>query len=178
MKKLLTLTIIVLTMAFTTEATAQKFSGLDMSICDITYYKTDRNSPPLIKVVYSRPLKKGRDLFGSSSLGTYGKVWRTGANESTEIQLFSDMKFGNKSIKAGTYSLFTIPGEKEWTIILNSDLNTWGAYSYKEANDVARISVPATTADKDIDAFSIVFDDKGNMHIGWGTTRVAVPFTK
>lgn len=111
-------------------------------------------------------------------MGTYGKVWRTGANESTEIQLFSDMKFGGKNIKAGTYSLFTIPGEKEWTIILNSDLNAWGSFSYKEANDVARISVPATTADKDIDAFSIAFDDKGNMHIGWGTTRVAVPFTK
>ncbi|HLV69284.1 MAG TPA: DUF2911 domain-containing protein, partial [Xanthomarina sp.] len=75
----------------------------------------------------------------------------------------------------GTYSLFTIPNDKEWTVILNSDLNVWGAYSYNEANDVARIKVPATEAKESLEAFSIAFDDKGNMHIGWDTLRVAVP---
>ncbi|MBT3872665.1 MAG: DUF2911 domain-containing protein, partial [Flavobacteriaceae bacterium] len=84
-------------------------------------------------------------------------------------------------IKAGSYSLLTIPGEKEWTIILNSDLNIWGSYYYNEKNDVARISVPTTYASDSLEAFSIVLDgEDGNiiMHIGWDTLRVSVPFTK
>ena len=159
-------------MLLTINVNAQKFNGIDKSIVDIAYYKTDRNSPPLVKVVYGRPLKKGRAVFGG--LVPYGKVWRTGANEASEIKFYSDTKVGDKIVKAGTYSLFTIPGEKEWTIIINSDIDVWGAYSYNPSADVARITVPATTGDKSLEAFSIAFS-KGNMHLGWDTARVAVP---
>ena len=157
-------------MLLTTNVNAQKFSSLDKSPMDAAFYKNSRNAAPLAKVVYSRPQLKGRAL---SSLAPNGKVWRTGANETSEITFYNDATFGGKSVKAGTYSLLTIPGDGEWTIILNSDVNTWGAYNYNKSNDVARVSAKSTQAGDSIDAFSIVFSD-GNMHLGWGTTRVAV----
>ena len=109
------------------------------------------------------------------------EVWRTGANEAAEITLYADMMFGNNKVKAGTYSLFTIPGEKEWTVILSSDLNVWGAYSYDKTNDVARLTVPVQKAKKPIEAFSIVFDEAksgATMYMGWADVVIAVPFTK
>ena len=147
-------------------ANAQKFRNLDKSPLDISMSK-DKS----VKIIYSRPQLKGRSL---SSLAPNDKVWRTGANESTEITFFSDVTFGGKSIKAGTYSLFTIPGDSEWAIILNSDVNTWGAFSYKEANDVVRVKGEVSTNDESLEAFSIAFSDDGTMHLGWGNVRVAV----
>ena len=139
-----------------------------------TNYKDANKS---IKIIYSRPQLKGRDL---ATLAPNGKVWRVGANEAAELTLFSDMKLGDSSVKAGTYTFYLIPNEKEWTAIISTDLNVWGSYFYNEANDVARLSVPVTSGDE-LDAFSIVFDEADgaiNMHLGWGTTRIAVPFTK
>ena len=175
MKKTTFLTTIALVfgMLFSINTNAQKFPGVDKSPLDIAYYKADRMAPPMIKVIYSRPQLNGREL---SKLAPNGKVWRTGANEATEIKFFQDMTFGGKPVKAGTYSLFTIPGEKEWTIILNSELDVWGAFSYKEANDVLKVNVPATTGEA-VEDFSIVFENN-NMHLAWGTTRVAVPVSK
>ncbi len=176
MKKSLLLVAIMLLGTVAT-VNAQKFAGLQKSPTDIAYAKADRNAKPVIKVVYSRPQKKGRKIFGN--LVNYGKVWRTGADEATEIKFTQDVKMGDKTVKAGTYSLFTIPGEKEWTVILNSDLDSWGAYTYDEGKDVARIKVPASSGDE-LEVFSIAFKkvDKGyHMVMGWDTARVAVPFT-
>ncbi|WP_111309887.1 DUF2911 domain-containing protein [Confluentibacter sediminis] len=175
MRKSTFLTTIALafTMLFSIHSNAQKFPGLDGSPLDIAYFRTDRNAPPMIKVFYSRPQLKGREL---DKLAPNGKVWRTGANEATEVHFFQDMNFGGKTVKAGTYSLFTIPGEKEWTIILNSDLDVWGAFSYKENKDVLRVTAPVSSGDS-IEAFAITFDNN-NMYLGWGTTRVAIPVSK
>ena len=159
-------------MLLSTNINAQKFSKLDKSPMDAAIYRTSRNAPPTVKVIYSRPQLNGRRL---SSLAPKGKVWRTGANESTEINLYNDVTIGGQSVKAGTYTLFTIPGDSEWTIIINSSVNTWGAFSYNEANDVARIKGTASTSDESLEAFSIAFTDDGTMHMGWGTVRVAVP---
>ncbi|GAA4798993.1 DUF2911 domain-containing protein [Litoribaculum gwangyangense] len=152
-----------------TNVNAQKFAGLDKSPLDIAYYKTDRYAPPMVKVIYSRPQLNGRSM---STLAPEGKVWRTGANEATEIQFFQDMTFGGKPVKAGTYSLFTIPGKTEWTIILNTVLDVWGAYGYKEDKDVLRVKAPVSSGEA-VEAFSIAFDN-GNMYLAWDTTRVAV----
>ncbi len=157
-------------MLLTTNINAQSFAKMDKSPMDAAIYKTSRNSPAIAKVIYSRPQLKGRAL---SSLAPNGKVWRTGANEASEITFFNDVTFGGKNIKAGTYTLFTIPGNDEWTIIINSDVNTWGAYSYNQSNDVARVSAKVTQGDKSLEAFSIAFNN-GYMHLGWGKTRVAV----
>lgn len=166
-------------MLFTTNIQAQEFGKLDVSPMDAASFPSSyRVSDKLIKAVYSRPQLKGRPM---EQLAPNGKVWRTGANEATELTLYTDMKLGGKTVKAGTYTFFTIPGEKEWTAIINSDLNVWGSYSYKESNDVARITVPATMADESIEAFSIVFTEGDNgvdMNLAWGNTRVVVPFKK
>ncbi|PCJ94437.1 MAG: asparagine synthetase B [Flavobacteriaceae bacterium] len=176
MKNLLTLTIIAVTMMFSSEVVAQNFSGLDKSPADIALYPS-RAADKIVKVVYSRPQLKGRSL---SDLAPAGKVWRTGANEATEITFFKDVNFAGKSVKAGTYSLFTIPSSGEWTIILNSNLNQWGAYSYADSADVARVTASASTDGKSLEAFSIAYkeiDGGANMVLGWGTTRVTVPIT-
>jgi len=156
-------------MLLTTNVNAQKFAGLDKSPLDISMSK-DKS----VKIVYSRPQLNGRDL---STLVPNGKVWRTGANEGTEITFSNDMKLGDKTVKAGTYTLTSIPGDKEWTIILNSTLGTWGGNAGKEAasTEVAKFMAKASTSSDSLEAFSIAFDDDGNMHLGWGNTRVAVP---
>jgi hypothetical protein len=166
-------------MLFSTNIEAQKFSKLDKSPMDAAAFPRDyKVSDKLIKIVYSRPQLKGRAL---SKLAPNGKVWRTGANEAAELTLYTDMKLGDTKIKAGAYTFYVIPGESEWTAIISTDLNVWGSYFYNEENDVARISVPVNSADESLEAFSITFTEAENgvhMHLGWGTVRVAVPFTK
>ena len=166
-------------MLLSLNVTGQEFAPLDKSPMDAASFPTSyKESNKLVKVIYSRPQLKGRDL---NSLAPYGEVWRTGANEAPQITFYTNMKMGDQTINAGTYSLFTIPGEEMWTVIINNDTNVWGAYSYKESNDVARISVPVTEGKDSLEAFSIAFEGVDNgvhMHLGWGTVRVAVPFTK
>lgn len=165
----------VFMMLLSVNTEAQKFSSLDKSPLDVVFYpSSNKETNKLIKVVYSRPQLKDRDV---STLAPNGKVWRTGANEATNITLYKNMKVGGKAVKAGEYSLFTIPGDKEWTIIVNKDINVWGAYSYKEANDVIRVMAPVTSGDA-LEAFSIAFADNGNLHLGWGTVRVVVPISE
>lgn len=174
---IITSIVFAFTMLITNNTNAQKFSDLDVSPLDIASYPSNyKNSDKQIKIIYSRPQLKGRSL---SKLTPNGKVWRTGANEAAELVLYKDFKLGDTTLKAGTYTLATIPGDEEWTIIINSDLNTWGAYFYNEANDVARITVPVTSSDETLEAFSIAFEkaENGvNMHLGWGNVRVKVPF--
>ena len=174
MKSVLLLALIVL-FTMTHDANAQRFAGLDKSPHDISYFRTSRNAAPIVKVLYGRPQLKGRSI---KTLAPHNKVWRTGANEATEVTFYKDVRFGDKSVKAGTYTLFTIPGEKEWTIVLNTDLNVWGAYSYNKGKDAARTTVPVTRGDDALEAFSIAFkavDNGAHMILGWGTVRVAVP---
>ncbi|WP_298495402.1 DUF2911 domain-containing protein [uncultured Algibacter sp.] len=167
----------IMLLSFNTNA--QKFKDLDKSPMDAAAFPADyKNAEKLIKIVYSRPQLKGREV---SKLAKNGEVWRTGANEAPELTLYTDMKLGDTTIKAGTYSFYVIPGEKEWTAIISTDVNVWGSYFYKEENDVARLTVPVSSDDKSLEAFSMAFekaDDGVHLHLGWGTTRVAVPFTK
>ena len=168
----------ILTLVFLTSfsLTAQNFKDLDASPMDAAAHPSShRVSKKVVKVIYSRPQLKGRTV---ESLTPNGEVWRTGANEATEITFFKDVTFGDKKVEAGTYSLFTIPGEKEWTIIINTDVDVWGAYSYNKDNDVARATVPVTKGEDYLEPFSIAFDDNGTMHLGWGTLRVAVPISE
>ncbi|WP_136464860.1 DUF2911 domain-containing protein [Flagellimonas onchidii] len=173
MKKIFLLSFLTLSFVFSSEITAQKFSGLDKSPADIsTYPSSYRVADKSARVIYSRPQLKGRSL---SELAPAGKVWRTGANEAAEITFYKDATVGGKPIKAGTYALFTIPGENEWTVILNSNLNQWGAYSYDSDADVARVAAKASSDNESLEAFSIAFSDDGDLVMGWGTTRVSLP---
>lgn len=128
-----------------------------------------------VKVAYGQPSKRGRVIFGG--LEEYGKVWRTGANQATEITFQKDATFGGKPIKAGTYTLFTIPNEKEWTIILNSELKQFGAFGYDNIKDkdVLKVKVPVKKLDDVVEKLSFRFANNNNMIIEWDQTRVEVP---
>ncbi|WP_025764836.1 DUF2911 domain-containing protein [Dyadobacter tibetensis] len=167
-------------------AQAQTFRGLDKSPRDISYFPDnfahDRKDgeKPLAKVSYSRPYANDREIFGE--LVPFGKVSRAGADEATEITFFTDAKLGGKAVKAGTYSLYTIPDKTEWTIILNKDLDFWGAYKYRESEDVLRVTVPVKSDSNEYaENFSIQFFSTGtkaaDLMIGWANTVVAVPVT-
>jgi len=182
MKKLTTISTLFFAflMVLSTTISAQDFSELDKSPLDIAAHPSSyKDANKQMKIIYSRPQLKGRSL---DKLAPNGKVWRTGANEAAELVLYTDFNIGDKTLKAGTYSFYTIPGEKEWTIIINSDLNTWGSYYYNEKNDVARIKIPVKTSDNSLEAFSISLVDDDNkgviMHLGWDKVRLDVPFVK
>ncbi len=175
-KSILTLFVLAIALLTTDQVTAQKFRGLDKSPMDVAAFPSNfRVSDKVIKITYSRPQLNGRSL---DKLAPAGKVWRTGANEATEITFYQDVTFGGKAVKAGTYSLFAIPGEKEWTVILSSALNVWGSYFYKEDQDVARVTAPVKASEKSIEEFSIVIDEDMTIHMGWANVIVSVPVTK
>lgn len=183
--------IMTLTLLLNIEIQAQKMDALDKSPMDMAYYpdnfahdrkfapKLIGDMPAIVRVTYSRPAKKGRKVF--LKLVPFNEVWRTGANESTEIKFYQDVTIQGKTVKAGTYSLFTIPNATEWTIIISSDLDFWGAYSYNEANDVLRVKVPVKKSNEAIEEFSIKFrkgkENEAIMMLGWDTTIVEVPIS-
>src|SRR5690606_29070525 len=178
MRKILSTLLIIAACTFQ-DMQAQSFPKMDASPMDLAMARPDKDSPPYARVIYSRPQKKGRDIFGD--LVPYGKVWRTGANEATELTIYTPLKFGETLIKPGSYTLYTIPDEEKWTIIINSDTNVWGAFSYKKNKDVARISVPCLQAAAPIESLSMIFrtDNKGTtLLIGWDDHYVEIPFTK
>lgn len=152
------------------------FSKLDVSPMDVALFRGENNEP-MARVLYSRPQTRNREIFGK--LVPYGEVWRTGANEATEITLYKDMMVGDKTIKKGTYTLYTIPQEKEWTVILNNSTNVWGAYDYHMEKDLARITVPVRKSPNPIEALSMSFapsNDGANLFIGWDDRFVKIPF--
>jgi hypothetical protein len=135
----------------------------------------DTVSTDNVSVTYGRPYKKDRVIFGE--LEKYGKVWRVGADEATTITFTKDVRFAGKPLKAGTYTLFAIPNEKEWTIILNSQLNQWGAYSYdkNKDKDVLQVNVPVQNLDNAVEQLTISFPKTTAMVIEWDKTQVVVP---
>lgn len=132
-----------------------------------------------VTLTYNRPNTNGRVIFGN--LEAYGQVWRTGANYATTITFTDEVTFGGKKVPPGKYSLFTIPNKTEWTVILNKTSQQWGAYAYKEADDVLRINVIPTTSKNSTETLTINFTKVrvGNMNleINWANTSVTVPLT-
>jgi len=170
---------VVLLVATTFTLQAQEFKGLDKSPLDmIKFPVSNSETNKLIRVIYSRPQLNGRSV---TKLVPNGKVWRTGANEACEITFYNDMKLGNTNIPSGSYSLYTIPGEKEWTVIINKATNVWGAYTYNPALDQARIQVPVQEGKKSLEAFSMAFEAADNgvdLYMGWDQLRLKVPLSQ
>lgn len=164
---------LILAVVFTNDANAQKFRPLDKSPMDQASYPSSyRVSDKVMKITYSRPQLKGRSV---AKLAPAGKVWRLGANEAAEVTFYKNVTFGGKAVKAGTYTMYAIPGDGEWTVILSKQLNVWGSYFYKESEDVARVKGKVSKSEKPIEAFSISIDDNMVVHMGWGNTIVSVP---
>jgi hypothetical protein len=123
-----------------------------------------------IKIVYSAPSARGRKIMGG--LVPFGEVWRTGANEATTIEFDKDVKIEGKDLPAGKYELFTLPGEKEWTIIFQKAVKQWGAYSYKQAADVLRVTAKPTKTNDFVETFNISVG-KDAVELKWENTAVA-----
>ena len=193
--------IVVLFFAFTLKAQTQasslnrsattsvqqpvKVPALDKSPMDMSYFPSDYpilktqnkvTTPPIARVVYSRPQKDNRAIFGQ--LVEYNKVWRLGANEATEIEFFKDVTIADKKVSKGRYTLYAVPTESKWTIILNKDTDTWGAFVYDEKKDILRTDVPVQSLTTPVEVFSMNFNktDKGmDLFIGWDNVSVSLP---
>ena len=129
-------------------------------------------------VDYSSPGVKARKIWGS--LVPYDQLWRTGANAATTLKASRDFTFGGTAVPAGTYSVFTIPGKKTWTVILNTNLTVAATRGYDEKNDVARISVTPESApfrERLAFQFSDTTDEATRLDIDWEKLRVSVPIT-
>lgn len=162
-----------------------KLPSLDKSPMDMSYFPADypilktQNkvaAPPIARVVYSRPQKDNRTVFGE--LVEYNKVWRLGANEATEIEFFKDVTIAGKKILKGRYTLYAIPTESKWTIILNKDTDTWGAFVYDEKKDILRTDVSLQLLTAPVEAFSMNFNktDKGmDLFVAWDNVGVNLP---
>lgn len=156
-------------------AKAQDFPKVDVSTMDAVIVRTD-DAQSFMRIIYSRPQKKGRDVFGK--LVPYGKVWRTGANEATEITFYKDVMFGDKSVEAGTYTFFTIPNKDKWTVILNKEINLWGAYQHDKSKDIARFEVEPKPTAASVETFSITTkkaDEGYHLLLGWDDTYIEIP---
>ncbi len=129
-----------------------------------------------VTITYSRPSVKDRVIFGG--INPYGEVWRTGANAATTISFTENVIFEGHSVPAGTYSLFTIPDKTEWTVILNKTAKQWGAYSYKEKDDLLRVKVKSAYRAEKRESFTIQFADvtthSADLHLVWDHTSVYI----
>jgi len=173
-----------------TMAAAQSSSRLpqlDKSPMDMSYYpvnypvskiQPNKTLEPLIaRVVYSRPQKMGRKVF--EELVEKGKIWRLGANEATEIEFFRDVRIDDKKIKKGRYTLYAIERDNDWTVILNSELDVWGAFKYDANKDIVRMNCPITKITEPVEAFTMVFEkvtDKSiKLVMAWDDQLVSLP---
>ncbi|MGZ5221554.1 MAG: DUF2911 domain-containing protein [Chitinophagaceae bacterium] len=164
-----------------------KLPELDKSPMDMAYYPVnypvlkiqDKAGEPLVaRVIYSRPQKEGRVIFGE--IVKYGEVWRLGANEATEIELYKEVKIKDKKLAKGRYTLYAIATETQWTIIFNKDTDTWGAFKYDDKKDALRINVPLQKSSTVAEAFSVQFSKSStgaDMMIAWDEAMVMVPFS-
>ena len=164
-----------------------KFPPIDKSPMDVIYYPVNYpvlriqdkvNEPLLARVVYSRPQKNGRTVFGE--LVEFNAVWRLGANEATEIEFFRDVKVNGTKVKKGRYTFYCIPGEEKWTMILNRDTDIWGAFKYDSKKDIMRTTVPVQKPGETVEALSMTFEKAGtgaDLVIAWDNMMVRLPIT-
>ena len=179
---------IVLVMIFSISAFSQaKLPSVDQSTLDMSYYPVnypilkiqDKITEPLVaRVLYSRPQRNGRVVFGE--LVDYEKVWRLGANEATELEFFKDVIFGGKPVAKGRYTLYAIPFLNSWTVIINTETDTWGSFKYDIKKDLVRVDVPVQKLSETADVLSVYFEKTAagfNLFGVWENTTVSIPIT-
>ncbi len=153
---------------------AQEALKLRPSPLEIVTFKSPEDT--YVKITYGRPQKRDRAIFGE--LVPFGKVWRTGANEATEITTTADITLAGNPVPAGTYTVFSIPEKDKWTIILNKELGQWGAYRYDESKDLIRFTVPTKQMADLYEPFTIEFEQNANdvlLKMMWDRTGVEIP---
>lgn len=189
MKFLLTF-FLFLALGFTVTAqNGSRLPPLDKSPMDMAYYPVNypilRIQPNKVteqliaRVVYSRPSKSGRKVFGE--LVEDGKVWRLGANEATEIEFFRDVKIGGKTVKKGRYTMYALENPAKWTLIINKETDIWGAFKYDAAKDVLRTECAVTKTADMVESFTMTFEkvtDKSiSLVMNWDDVVVRMPIS-
>ncbi len=167
-----------------------KWPKVDVSSLDAEYYPArtawrnylgseDRNINPQVKVIYSRPKKKEREIFGT--LVPYGKEWRLGANEASEITFYQSVGIGGATVNPGTYTMTAVVNPNDWIINFSSQRGIWGAENRDASKTVASVKVNSTNEKESVEALSMSFrginDQTAHMTIQWDKTRVEVPIT-
>ena len=189
MKKTLLVCFVLLSTVVISNAQTEpaKLPVLDKSPMDIAYFPDgypvlkirDRAADfPVARLIYSRPQKAGRTVFGE--LVEYGKVWRMGANEATEIEFYQNIKIDGKKIQKGRYTLYAIVEQDKWTIIINKETDVWGSFKYDAKKDVLRTEVPVQKTTESVESLSMMFDKTftgANLVVAWDNVKVAVPLT-
>jgi hypothetical protein len=133
-----------------------------------------------VTIEYSRPYVKGRNVWDpNASIAPFGKVWRTGADEATTITSEGDLMLGSLHVPAGTYALFTIPGEEEWTLIINKVSKQWGAFKYDASQDLGRVKTKATKLNTSTEQFTIELSATGGangvLKLTWDKLSASIP---
>lgn len=184
-KGILAFIIVAMAAAAQAQTNANGMPLLDQSPMDMAYYpdnypilKTQDKvtEPPVARVVYSRPQKHHRIIFGD--LVKYNEVWRLGANEATEIEFFKDVKVGGKKVPKGRYTLYAIPDSSQWTIIINKDTDTWGAFEYDAKKDVVRVKVPVQKLPQPVEVYTMDFIKSANgadLQMSWDDVTASLP---
>jgi len=186
MRKTSILVCLLISFSFSFSQTS-KLPEVDKSPMDVSYYPNNypilkiqnKVTEPLIaRILYSRPQKQGRKIFGE--LVEYGNVWRLGANEATEIEFYKDVKIGGKKVLKGRYTLYAIVSETVWTMILNKDTDTWGAFKYDSKKDVLRTDVSVKKTEEVTESMSMLFEKSAtgiSLIIAWEQVKVTLPIT-
>ena len=160
------------------------YAPVDVSPMEMVYFPTDypvkkmsgeTKGLPVARVIYSRPHRGGRHLFGG--LVQWGQPWRLGANEATEIQFFQPVTIQKKTVPKGQYLMYAIPFEDHWTLVLNKNLYSWGL-KFNPADDVAKFDVPSSRTLQMIEHFTVTFQKTAtgaDLVIAWENTEARLP---
>lgn len=160
------------------------YAIIDISPMDMSYFPVDYSkkkmthtisTPPVMRVIYSRPHRQGRKIFGG--LLKYGEPWRLGANEATEVEFFKNVTIQNRRIDAGRYVIYCIPYENKWKIILNDDIYTWGL-KIDSTRDLMSFDIPIKKTSVDFEYFTMVFQQAGSgaeLVMAWDDTEARLP---
>jgi len=163
---------------------ANPYAAIDISPMDMSYFPVnypqqkmthDISTPPVMRVIYSRPHRQGRTIFGN--LLKYGERWRLGANEASEIEFFQNVTVQDKKVNAGSYVIYCIPYQDKWTIILNNDLYTWGL-KIDSTKDLMQFDIPIKKTSTDFEYFTMAFQPITNgaeLVMAWDDTEGRLP---
>lgn len=166
------------------DITFNSYAPVDLSPMDMSYYPPDYpkmkmsksfSGQPKARVIYSRPHLQGRHIF--HEVLKYGEPWRLGANEATELQLFTDVTIEGQKIKAGRYVLYCIPQPTEWAVVLNTNTDAWGLQP-DTSKDLARFTVPVKQTSNSLEYFTMVFEDTPagtNLLMAWDNAEIRLP---
>ncbi len=170
MKKMISFTALFAALLISCTSTAQEDKSKRPSPPALVTQKI--NSGAVVSIDYSQPSVKGRTI-GKDLEPKDGAVWRTGANEATVFETNKELKIGGKVLPAGKYSLFSISGKDTWTIIFNKTWNQWGAFAYKQADDVLRVAASPQKAEAFAEKMTFTIDKNGLVTLLWGDIKVS-----